>query len=79
MEAGKKTWLSRIAQVPFVCEITVAEDGRTVYPAYYPYADEEVHERIEEYKRVRGMDFHGMPEVEWLGRFYGRDCWRQSE
>jgi hypothetical protein len=44
-----------------------------VYPAYYPYADEQVHERVEEYKRVRGMDFHGLPEAEWLERFYGGD------
>jgi hypothetical protein len=73
MEEGKRAWLRRIAQVPFVCETEVGDDGRTVYPAYYPYADEQVHERVEEYKRVRGMDFHGLPEAEWLERFYGGD------
>ncbi|MHC4871485.1 MAG: hypothetical protein ACYTFY_06545 [Planctomycetota bacterium] len=70
LESGKKMWLKRIAHVPFICKIKEDESGRRSVSAIYPYGDEQVHSRVDEYCATHDVDFKGLPEKEWLTGFY---------
>lgn len=71
LEAGRRLWLERIAQVPMVDEVETDAQGRTTFQAFYPVENEEQGRRVADYgKAFPRTDFRPLSKAEWFERFY---------